>query len=72
MSIKTMEKGKLPFVEVSPAVTLDECWQFIDMAEKSQRHCSILENCCHGDEKLFVLNLTRQVFFGKLKHAECT
>ena len=71
MALKTMEMGKHAFVEVSPAVTVDQCWQLVDMAEKTQRHCAILENCCYGDEELFVLNLARQGFFGELKHAEC-
>ncbi len=71
MALKAMEKGKHAFIEVSPAVTVDQCWQLVDMAEKTQRHCSIIENCCYGDEELFVLNLARQGFFGDLKHAEC-
>ena len=71
MALKAMEQGKHAFVEVSPAVTVDQCWQLVDMAEKTQRHCSILENCCYGEEELFVLNLARQGFFGDLKHAEC-
>ena len=71
MALKAMEKGKHAFIEVSPAVTVDQCWQLVDMAEKTQRLCSILENCCYGEEELFVLNLVRQGFFGDLKHAEC-
>jgi hypothetical protein len=71
MALKAMELGKHVFVEVSAAVTVDECWQLVDMSEKTQRHCSILENCCYGEEELFVLNLARQGFFGDLKHAEC-
>ena len=71
MALKAMEHGKHVFLEVSAAVTVDECWRLVDMSEKTQRHCSILENCCYGEEELFVLNLARQGFFGELKHAEC-
>jgi len=63
--------GKHAFVEVSAAVTVDECWQLVDASEKYQRHCSILENCCYGEEELFVLHMARQGLFGELKHAEC-
>jgi predicted dehydrogenase len=63
--------GKHAFVEVSAAVTVDECWQLVDASEKYQRHCSILENCCYGEEELFVLHMARQGLFGDLKHAEC-
>ena len=71
MAVKAMELGKHAFVEVSAAVTVEECWKLVDTSERTQRHCSILENCCYGEEELFVLNLARQGFFGELKHAEC-
>jgi hypothetical protein len=31
----------------------------------------LLENCCYGENELFVLNLVRQGVFGDLLHAEC-
>lgn len=43
-----MEAGKHAFVEVPAAVTLEECWQFVDTAERTQRHCMMLENVCYG------------------------
>lgn len=30
-----------------------------------------LENCCYGENELFILNLARQGVFGDLLHAEC-
>jgi hypothetical protein len=71
MAIRSMELGKHAFVEVNCGLTVDECWDIVDASEKYQRHCPILENCCYGEEELFVLNLTRQGFFGDLKHGEC-
>lgn len=71
MCVKAMKEGKHAFVEVSPAVTVDECWKLVDTSELTQKHCVVLENCCYGDSELFVLNLARQGFFGELKHAEC-
>ena len=71
MALKTMEQGKHAFIEVSAAVTVDECWQLVDTSERMQKHCLILENCCYGENELFVLNLARQGVFGKLTHAEC-
>ena len=71
MSVKTMKAGKHAFVEVSAAVTVDECWQLVDTSELTQRHCVILENCCYDESEMFVLNMARQGFFGELKHAEC-
>jgi hypothetical protein len=71
MAIRSMELGKHAFVEVNCGLTVDECWDIVDASEKYQRHCPILENCCYGEEELFVLNLSRQGFFGDLKHGEC-
>ena len=71
MALKTMEQGKHAFIEVSAAVTVDECWQLVDTSERTQKHCLILENCCYGENELFVLNLARLGVFGQLTHAEC-
>ena len=68
MAIRAMELGKHAFLEVNCGLTVDECWDIVDASEKHQRHCPILENCCYGEEELFVLNLQRQGFFGDLKH----
>ena len=71
MCLRAMERGKHAFVEVSAAVTLDECWQLVNTSERTQRHCVMLENCCYGENELFVLNMARQGVFGELTHAEC-
>ncbi len=71
MALRAMELGKHAFVEVNCGLTVDECWDLVDASEKYQRHCPILENCCYGEEELFVLNLQRQGFFGDVKHGEC-
>jgi hypothetical protein len=71
MALRAMERGKCAFIEVAAAVTVDDCWRLVDTSERTQRHCVILENCCYGENELFVLNLARAGVFGKLTHAEC-
>jgi hypothetical protein len=71
MAVAAMEHGKHAFVEVSAAVTVDECWKLVDTSERTQRHCVMLENCCYGENELFVLNMAREGVFGELTHAEC-
>jgi len=66
-----MERGKHAFVEVAAAVTVDDCWKLVDTSERTQRHCVMLENCCYGENELFVLNMAREGVFGELTHAEC-
>ena len=71
MALRALERGKHAFVEVSAAVSIDDCWKLVDTSERTRQHCVILENCCYGEEELFVLNMARQGVFGDLVHAEC-
>jgi hypothetical protein len=71
MALRAMEKGKHAFVEVPAAFTIEDCWRLVDASERLQKHCVILENCCYGENELFVLNMAREGVFGELTHAEC-
>ena len=46
MAVYAMEHGKHVAVEVPAAMSLDECWQLVDTAEKTQRHCMMLRELC--------------------------
>jgi predicted dehydrogenase len=71
MCLRSMERGKHAFVEVAAAVTVEDCWRLVDTSERTQRHCVMLENCCYGENELFILNMARQGVLGELTHAEC-
>jgi predicted dehydrogenase len=71
MSVRTMERGKHAFLEVAAVLTVADGWQLVDASERTQRHCVMLENCCYGENELFVLNLVRAGILGELTHAEC-
>jgi predicted dehydrogenase len=70
MAVSAMKHGKHAAVEVPAAVTLEECWQLVDTAEQTRRHCMMLENCCYGEVELLVLSMVRQGVFGELTHGE--
>ena len=70
MCVETMESGKHAFVEVPAATTIEECWQLVDTAERTQKNCMMMENVCYGRDELMVLNMVRQGLFGDLIHAE--
>ncbi len=70
MAVCAMRQGKHVAIEVPAAMTLDECWQLVDTAEQTRRHCLMLENCCYGEIELLVLRMARQSVFGDLTHAE--
>ncbi len=72
MAVAAMRAGKHAFVEVPAAVTLEECWQLVDTAEATQRHCMMMENVCYGREELMLLNMARAGVFGELLHGEAS
>jgi predicted dehydrogenase len=49
-----MEQGKHVATEVPAAMTLDECWAPVDTAEKTRRHC-ILIDLRFGESRKFQL-----------------
>lgn len=65
-----MENGKHAAVEVPSAMNLDECWQLVDLSEKTQKHCMILENCCYDYYELNALNMAQNGVFGEVLRAE--
>jgi len=69
--VAAMRTGKHAATEVPAAVTVDECWQLVETAEKHKRHCLMLENCCYGRNEMMILNMIRKGLLGELLHAEC-
>lgn len=70
IAVYAMQCGKHVAVEVPAANTLDECWQLVDTAESTRRHCIMLENCCYDWDELVFLNMKQQGLFGEIFHAE--
>lgn len=70
MALYAMEQGKHVAVEVPAATTLEECWQLVDMAERTQRHCMMLENCVYDFFELTTLNMAQHGLFGDILHVE--
>ena len=71
IALYAMQHGKHVVVEVPAALTLDDCWALVDTAEKTQRHCMMLENCCYDFFELATLNMARKDVFGEVYHGEC-
>ena len=62
--------GKVALVEVTSALTVDECWELVEASEKYRIPCMQLENCVYGESELLELNLARLGMFGEINHAE--
>lgn len=70
IAVYAMKHGKHAATEVPAATTMEECWQLVDTAEETQRHCMMLENCCYDFFELNTLNMARNGVFGDIYHAE--
>lgn len=69
--VAAMKNGKHAATEVPAAVTIDECWQLVESAEKYQKHCVMMENCNYGRRELLILNMVRKGVLGEILHGEC-
>ncbi len=61
-----LENGKHTAIEVPSAMNLDECWQLVNLSEKTRKHCMILENCCYDYYELTALNMAQNGVFGEI------
>jgi len=65
-----MEHGKHVALEVPAALTIDECWQLVNTAERTRRHCMQLENCNYDFFEMATLNMAQKGLFGEIVHVE--
>ena len=70
MSLFAMEHGKHVACEVPIALTVEDCWKLVDMAEKTRLHCMMLENCCYDFFEMATLNMAQKGILGEIVHAE--
>lgn len=70
MAVYAMQQGKHVAIEVPAATSVDECWQLVNTAEQTRKHCTILENCCYDFFELNTLNMAQKGLFGEVVHAE--
>jgi len=70
IAVYAMEHGKHVATEVPAALTIDECWQLVNTAEKTQKHCIQLENCIYDFFEITTLNMIQQGLLGEIVHAE--
>ena len=70
MACYAMEHGKHVAIEVPAATTVAECWQLVDTAEHTRRHCFMLENCCYDTFHQAMLTMEQEGLFGTLTHLE--
>lgn len=70
IAVYAMENGKHAATEVPASTTIEDCWKLVDTAERTQRHCMMLENCNYDFFEMATLNMAQQGFFGEIVHVE--
>ena len=68
--LAAMRNGKHGATEVPAAMTLDDCWDLVETAERQRKHCVMMENCNYDRMEMMVFNIVRQGLFGEIVHAE--
>lgn len=70
MCVTAMNAGLHVATEVPAAISIDECWELVSTAEKTRRHCIMLENVNYGRPELTILNMVRQGLLGEIYYCE--
>ncbi|MBQ2379396.1 MAG: Gfo/Idh/MocA family oxidoreductase [Akkermansia sp.] len=65
-----LENGKHTAIEVPSAMNLQQCWELINLSEKTRKHCMILENCCYDWFELDSLNMAQKGLLGEVLYAK--
>jgi hypothetical protein len=68
--VAAMKNAKHVATEVPAAMSVDDCWQLVEVAEKFGKHCQMMENCCYDRIELMTLHAVRQGVLGDVLHAE--
>ncbi len=68
--LAAMNNGKHAATEVPAATTVEDCWALVETAEKTRRHCVMMENCCYDRAEMLCLNLVRRGLLGEVLHGE--
>lgn len=70
IAVYAMEQGKHIALEVPAAMSIEDCWKLVDTAEKTRKHCMMLENCCYDFFEMATLNMAQQGLLGEIVHVE--
>ncbi len=69
--VAAMKNGKHAATEVPASFKIDGCWELVETAEKTGKHCLMMENCCYGRTEMVTFYMVRKGLLGELQHAEC-
>ncbi len=65
---EAMRAGKIGGMEVCGAMTLEECWNYVNVYEETKVPLMMLENVCYRRDIMAVFNMVKKGKFGELIH----
>lgn len=66
--VEAMRAKKIVGMEVSGAIKLEDCWEFVKAYEETKVPIYMMENVCYRRDLMAVLNMVRKGMFGELVH----
>ena len=66
IAVAAMKQGKHVGVECPAALTVNDLWDLVNVSEKENKHCMLMENVCYRRDVMAVLNMVREGVFGEL------
>lgn len=66
--IEAMEAGKIVGMEVSGAIKLRDCWDYLNTSRKTGIPIMPLENVCYRRDIMAIFNMVKKGLFGELLH----
>ena len=70
IAVEAMKNGKNAAIEVPAARSIADCWDLVNTAEQTRKHCIQLENCTYDEFEMATLNMAQQGVFGNVIHVE--
>jgi len=70
MAIAAMKNGMHVGTEVPAALTVGDCWDLVNVSERTGKLCMIMENVCYRRDVMAILNMVQQGMFGELLHCQ--
>lgn len=68
--VSAMKNGSHSATEIPAAVTLEECWELVEISEKYGKYCVMMENANYQRNDMAIFNMVRKGLFGDVVHGE--
>ncbi len=70
MAAAFMERGIYTAIEVGCAFDIRECFDLLEVYERTKTPLMMLENCCYGRREMMVLSAVKHGLFGEIVHCD--